>query len=452
METLSVTAKNFKHWAISSQAPVLQAIADGEGSTTIPEGSRVQGDPKRKAMFLNFTPLAFHDKLFPFNLIRRMVSCGPKIMTAVFHVGAMNALTRQRGCVAAVTANSTGTIPVMRNVSKRPSIGGICGIAPQRLRRLTVSRNTSAGIEKQFCNVMASPARSVGSNVEHNLLSTIKMVTAEGVQSRTMTWTTLLHCAERVMRGITVRPDDGRETMMPVLCAERQNADTMRRGCVPGVTGNMDDIVWSLVKAKEGAQKPGHPQHKRDELEKGLAGAKGSGELDSGVTARVVSTLLTWRQETTYPVMLVATANDVATLPSMVYRKGRLDEVWATDLPNLVEREAIFSIHLRKRNRDPLNFDTKLLAKRAEEMTGAEIEACIEDALFAAFDVGKEVSTKHIASAIKETIPQAQRDKEELKSIREWVEHRARLVSSVAGETQTASVRKLHPKKRAKKS
>jgi len=166
-----------------------------------------------------------------------------------------------------------------------------------------------------------------------------------------------------------------------------------------------------------------------DELEKGLAGMKGSGDLDSGVTARVVSTLLTWRQETKYPVMLVATANDVAALPSMVYRKGRLDEVWATDLPSEEERAEIFKIHLRKRGRDPELFGCESLAEKAEDMVGSEIESCIEDAMFSAFDQGVEVTPQHIMRAIRDTIPQARRDKEEVTAIREWVQTRARLVS-----------------------
>jgi len=172
-----------------------------------------------------------------------------------------------------------------------------------------------------------------------------------------------------------------------------------------------------------------------DEVEKGLAGMKGSGDLDSGVTSRVVSTVLTWRQETKYPVMLVATANDVATIPSMVYRKGRLDEVWATDLPLEFERREIFKIHLIKRKRDPKLFDLKSLAKATPEFTGAEIEGCIEDAMFSAFDKGEEVATKHIVKAIRDTVPQALRDREELDAIREWVATRARHVSG--GEPAT---------------
>jgi len=189
-----------------------------------------------------------------------------------------------------------------------------------------------------------------------------------------------------------------------------------------------------------------------DEIEKAMAGAAGSGELDSGVTARVVSTVLTWRQETTYPVVLVATANNVATLPSMVYRKGRLDEVWATDLPREDEREEIFGIHLHKRGRNPRKFNLPFLAKITSEFVGAEVEGVIEDAMFAAFDEGVEVADKHIAKAIKEMIPQAQRDVEELKAIREWARTRARSVSGEDHKVGEAhdKVRQIRKKKGGK--
>jgi len=150
--------------------------------------------------------------------------------------------------------------------------------------------------------------------------------------------------------------------------------------------------------------------------------------------------------------MLVATANNVATLPSMVYRKGRLDEVWATDLPTQEEREEIFRIHLRKRHRDPKKFNVPLLAAKTDEFVGAEIEGCIEDSMFTAFSDGKEVTTNHIMDSIGETIPQAQRDKEELNSIRAWVKTRARLVSGgEAPQTGGATVRKIHSTKGGKK-
>lgn len=166
-----------------------------------------------------------------------------------------------------------------------------------------------------------------------------------------------------------------------------------------------------------------------DELDKGFAGMRGSGTLDSGVTSRVVSTILTWRQETTSPVMFVATANEVMSIPPMVYRKGRLDEVWATDLPTQNERGDIFKIHIRKRGRDPEKFDCEALAKMSEDMVGAEIEGCFEDAMFSAFDENEEVNTHHVIDSIMSTIPQAQRSREEITATQNWVKERARLVS-----------------------
>ena len=186
-----------------------------------------------------------------------------------------------------------------------------------------------------------------------------------------------------------------------------------------------------------------------DEIDKGLAGMRGSGELDSGVTARVISTILTWRQETKYPVVLAATANDVASIPAMVYRKGRLDEVWATDLPHAAERTEIFRIHLRKRGRDPEKFNCEALAEQCDGFTGAEIESCVEDAMFAAFDQeAEDITPAHLLRAIRETIPAATRDREELVSIREWVKTRARLVSSQAyvdEEKEKGKVRQIKP-------
>jgi SpoVK/Ycf46/Vps4 family AAA+-type ATPase len=186
-----------------------------------------------------------------------------------------------------------------------------------------------------------------------------------------------------------------------------------------------------------------------DEIDKGFAGMAGSGELDSGVTARVVSTILTWRQETIYPVVLMATANNVATIPSMVYRKGRLDEVWATDLPTEAERDEIFRIHIRKRNRDPEAYNTAVLAARTENYVGAEIEGVLEDAMFKAFNQDMEFEDGHILESIRETVPQAQRDREEIAAIREWVKTRARHVSKEGeARAQKAVVRPIRSKKK----
>jgi SpoVK/Ycf46/Vps4 family AAA+-type ATPase len=146
-------------------------------------------------------------------------------------------------------------------------------------------------------------------------------------------------------------------------------------------------------------------------------------------------------------VTLVGTANSVEDIPPMVYRKGRLDEVWAVDLPNIEEREQIYSIHIKKRKREPEKFDTALLAKKAKGFVGSEIEASVEDAMFTAFDQGREFNTKDILRAISDTIPQAERDKEEVERIRKWSATRARLVSKSIEEPvrrQGSKVRKLN--------
>jgi len=179
-----------------------------------------------------------------------------------------------------------------------------------------------------------------------------------------------------------------------------------------------------------------------DELEKGLAGANASGNLDSGVTARVVATILTWRQETTHPVFVVATVNDPRSLPPMVYRKGRFDEIWAVDLPTFDERCEIFNIHLKKRRRDPESFDVKQLSFRSDGFSGAEIESCIEDAMFSAFSDGTELNTDYILASLNETSPQSSADTEDMKLLKDWIKTYARPVSKKENGT-TNKIRNL---------
>ena len=90
-----------------------------------------------------------------------------------------------------------------------------------------------------------------------------------------------------------------------------------------------------------------------DEIDKGLSGVGGSGNNDAGVSQRVFGALLTWMQEKTSPVFVVATANRIEALPPELLRKGRFDEIFFIDLPKAQEREEILRIHLARRGRDP---------------------------------------------------------------------------------------------------
>lgn len=155
-----------------------------------------------------------------------------------------------------------------------------------------------------------------------------------------------------------------------------------------------------------------------DELEKGLAGLASSGQTDSGVTARVFGTLLTWMAERKSPVFIVATCNDINSLPAEMIRKGRFDEIWFADLPTQTERATIFEIHLKKRNRDPKKFNIGKLAMLADQFSGAEIEEAIKSAMFDAYDEDKEVTTEHVIRAVETSPPLAQTAPEKIAKVR----------------------------------
>jgi SpoVK/Ycf46/Vps4 family AAA+-type ATPase len=139
----------------------------------------------------------------------------------------------------------------------------------------------------------------------------------------------------------------------------------------------------------------------------------------------VLATFLTWMQEKTAPVFVVATANSIEHLPPELLRRGRLDETFFVDLPNPGEREAIFEIHLAKRNRSPELFDLKRLAAASEGFSGAEIEQCVIDALFEAYSRGAELNTDFVDEACRRSIPLSRTMQEPIERLRNWAKGRA---------------------------
>ena len=165
-----------------------------------------------------------------------------------------------------------------------------------------------------------------------------------------------------------------------------------------------------------------------DEIEKALAGSSGGG-ADSGVSARVFGTLLTWLQEKTKPVFVVATANRIEHLPPELLRKGRFDEIFFVDLPSDRERSDIFAIQLGKRGRAAANFPLPELAKATAEFSGAEIEQVVVSGLYDAFADGVELEPRHLLAAIHETRPLAVTMSEDVARLREWANQRTRPAS-----------------------
>lgn len=155
-----------------------------------------------------------------------------------------------------------------------------------------------------------------------------------------------------------------------------------------------------------------------DEMEKGLA----HGGLDSGTSTRVFGAILTWMQEKTAPCFVVATANDISSLPAELLRKGRFDEIFFLDLPTAEERKEIFSVHLRKRRRLPQDFDVARLAVESEGYVGAEIEQAIIDAMYVGFNAGREFTTADISAALRRQVPLSISQRETVQALRTWLQ------------------------------
>jgi SpoVK/Ycf46/Vps4 family AAA+-type ATPase len=165
-----------------------------------------------------------------------------------------------------------------------------------------------------------------------------------------------------------------------------------------------------------------------DELEKGFAGASG-GVSDSGTTARVFGTFLTWMSEKKSAVFMIATANDVTSLPPEMLRKGRFDEIFFVDLPDRAEREEIFRIHLAKRKRDPGGFDLGKLADVTDGFSGAEIEQVVVGALHFAFFADRELSQDDLVAEADAVVPLSEMMREDISELRDWAKLRTRPAS-----------------------
>lgn len=168
-----------------------------------------------------------------------------------------------------------------------------------------------------------------------------------------------------------------------------------------------------------------------DEIEKGLGGTGSTG--DGGTSTRVFGTFLTWMQEKSAPVFVVATSNDIGGLPPELLRKGRFDEIFFVDLPTKPEREKIFEVHLKKRVSNSgvgkeLTIDASLLSRLSElteGFVGAEIEQVVVAALYEAFFANRELRSDDLEMAIRFTVPLSVTQKEQIKRLRDWANVRA---------------------------
>ncbi len=180
-----------------------------------------------------------------------------------------------------------------------------------------------------------------------------------------------------------------------------------------------------LKKALELAQKLAPAVLWIDEIEKAFASAGASGDADAGLSQRQLATLLTWMQDRENGVFLVATSNDITILPPEMVRKGRFDEIFFVDLPATNIRESLFSLHLQKRERNPVGFALSNLAAASDGFSGAEIEQAIVSALYTAFSQKQLLSTEILLAELRATHPLSVTRAEEIAAIRDWANGRA---------------------------
>ena len=168
-----------------------------------------------------------------------------------------------------------------------------------------------------------------------------------------------------------------------------------------------------------------------DELEKVFAGSgPDSASVDAGVSSRLLASFLGWMQERKAAVFVAATCNNVTALPPELIRKGRFDELFFVDLPTLEERRQIFAIQLKRRKRNPAEFELDRVAAAAKGYSGAEIEAALQTGLYAAYSAKMQLNTRVLLDALQTTVPLSITRAEEIQALREWAKTRAVPASS----------------------
>jgi ATP-dependent 26S proteasome regulatory subunit len=180
-----------------------------------------------------------------------------------------------------------------------------------------------------------------------------------------------------------------------------------------------------------------------DEIEKGFSGV-GPGSGDSGTSSRVFGSFLTWMQEKTRPVFVIATANNIDALPAEFLRKGRFDEIFFVDLPTRNERMKIWELHLMRRLVDKeiaasLTLGPSLheeLAAVSEGYSGAEIEQAVVAALFEAFAEKRHITREDLMDAVENMVPLSITQAEQIGRVRAWADVRAVAATATADRSE----------------
>lgn len=161
-----------------------------------------------------------------------------------------------------------------------------------------------------------------------------------------------------------------------------------------------------------------------DEIEKAMVAGGGSGDADAGLSRRLFGAFLTWLQEKKQDVFVIATANDLSSLPPELLRKGRFDEVFFVDLPDDAERDAIWKIHLGLRKQDSAQFDLGKIVSASDGFSGSEIEQAVVAGLYRALHRKTPLTTDLLIEELTHTVPLSVTRREDIDALRQTAEGR----------------------------
>ena len=138
----------------------------------------------------------------------------------------------------------------------------------------------------------------------------------------------------------------------------------------------------------------------------------------------MLGTFLTWLAEQRSRIFVVATCNDIESLPPELVRKGRFDEIFFVDLPDASARADIIGIHARRRDIPLTPAQAAALAAQSEVFSGAELEQAVVAALYAAHSRKCPLDAPLIAGELAATQPLSVVMGEQVAALRAWARDR----------------------------
>ena len=171
-----------------------------------------------------------------------------------------------------------------------------------------------------------------------------------------------------------------------------------------------------------------------DEIDKSLAGVAGSGQSDSGVSARLFGSFLSWLNDRESDTFVVCTANDVTKLPPEFARAERFDSIFFVDLPSRDEKDLIWQQYI-----EHYQLDVSQAKPADASWTGAEIKAACR--LAALLDIP-------IKAAARNVVPVAATAAESIDRLRTWAT--GRCIDASKGGLYSATPAKSRSRRKIK--